>query len=126
MLCMTFCAEAVMEFCESSKEGTPMSHEASGTQHGGPKAHLARFCSSRTSLKWVLAMSLQEGCCAAKWRSAAHSRPTPSAHSVPFPNSSMMHNDLHAHAPQLLGLHHDDWSPLTVCELQIFEQMPGH
>lgn len=32
---------------------------------------------------------------AAKWRSVAHSRPTPSAASVPLPNSSMMQRDLH-------------------------------
>ena len=50
------------------------------------------------------AMSLQEGCCAAKWRSAAHSRPTPSAHSVPFPNSSMMHSDLRSHSQLQLDL----------------------
>ena len=31
---------------------------------------------------------------AAKWRSMAHSRPTPSAARVPFPNSSMMQSDL--------------------------------
>ena len=49
-----------------------------------------------TSLKCVHAMTLGAGDMSAKRRSVAHSKPTPSAVKVPFPNSSMMHRDLPA------------------------------
>jgi len=49
-----------------------------------------------TSLKCVHAMTLGADDMSANRRSVAHSRPTPSGVSVPFPNSSMMHSDLPA------------------------------
>ena len=52
---------------------------------------------SMTSLKCVQAMTLGAGDMPANRRSVAHSRPTPSLVSVPFPNSSMTHSDLRKH-----------------------------
>ena len=65
-------------------------------QTGGKRleGHLGRSVASSTSLKCVHAMTFGEGDMLAKRRSVAHSRPTPSAVSVPLPNSSMMHSDL--------------------------------
>ena len=60
-----------------------------------PGAHLVRKELSRTSLKWVQATIFGGEEAVAKLCSVAQSRPTPSQVSVPLPNSSIIHSDLH-------------------------------
>lgn len=61
-------------------------------------SHLRRKVSWRSSLKWVHAMTFGGSLRPENSCSVALSKPMPSAASVPFPNSSIMHSDLHRQA----------------------------
>ena len=68
-----------------------------------------------TSLKWVQATTLGGSGRSAKALRVAHSSPTPSAVSVPLPNSSMMQRDLQHCGDRLASLHNGNvWCPLIL------------
>lgn len=86
------------------------------------QAHLGRKPLSRTSLKCVQATTLGGAAAVAKRCRMAQSRPTPSQVSVPLPNSSMMHSDLHPAGRRAQGAP----GPKYVQLLECFSPGPTH